>query len=430
MPKKQKMLPKQENDFSNMDNNYYKKNINNKDIYSTMHPVMELLGSKSNRLSGKKIALGITGSIAAVQTVKLAHELIRHGAEVYPVLTEAACNIISPNALFYASGKPPITKLTGKIEHISLCGQVKDKIDLLLIAPCTANTISKIACGIDDTTVTTFATTAIGSKIPILLVPAMHASMYEHSIIQENIKKLADLKINIEFIPPVKTENKWKLASVDTIVSRVIRRLWKTDLSKKRILVIAGATAENIDDMRILTNRSTGYTGVALSMLAYLRGADVDLWLGKSSVEPPEYLYCSRFDSIEDLTRKVMELKNSGKSGFKRNQITGKLPSGKKKLKLELVPTTKIIKLIRENAPKSFVVGFKAEVDLPEKKMIEKAKARMKDWKLDLMVANDLIKVTKDSNQIIILHPNKKYVKVKGKKEFLAERIFDEILKR
>src|SRR4030042_4174163 len=149
-----------------------------------MHPAEELRGKKNNKLLHKHIVLGITGSIAAVECVKLARELIRHGADVYPIMTHDATKIIHPYALEFATGNKPIVEITGKTEHVSFCGQIQQPADMLLISPCTANTISKIAHGIDDTVVTTFATTAIGSGLPVLIVPAMHLSMYNHKIIQ------------------------------------------------------------------------------------------------------------------------------------------------------------------------------------------------------------------------------------------------------
>lgn len=406
-----------------------------------MHPANELLETKSKRLSGKKIVLGVTGSIAAVETVKLTHELVRHGATVYPVLTKAACEIISPEALKFASGNVPITKLTGDVEHVALCGQTKDRADLLLIAPCTANTISKIACGIDDSTVTTFATTAIGSKIPVLIVPAMHSSMYEHPIIQENIKKLDKKELNIEIIKPIKAEKKHKMPSVEEVVLLAIRKLWKNDLVKKRVLIIAGATAEAIDDMRILTNKSSGNTGLELAKMAYLRGAETILWLGKSNITAPRFIKCESFETVTDLKNKVINLKNSGTSAFQiivicaaisdykpKKTISGKLPSGKEKIELTLIPTQKIIKLARQKAPNSFLVGFKAEANVSEKQLVKKAITRLVDWKLNMIIANDLVKVTNNSNQILIINSDKGMTKAAGDKEILAEHIFDGIL--
>jgi phosphopantothenoylcysteine decarboxylase/phosphopantothenate--cysteine ligase len=173
-----------------------------------MHPIEELRGVKSDKLSGKKIVLGVTGSIAAVECVKLARDLARHGADVIPVMTDGAQRIIHPDALEFATGRRPIVQLTGAVEHVAFCGLVPGRADLYLVCPATANTISKIAYGIDDTPVTTFATTAIGSKIPVVIVPAMHGSMYEHKTFLENIEKLK--KQGVLFIQPKLEENKAK----------------------------------------------------------------------------------------------------------------------------------------------------------------------------------------------------------------------------
>ena len=314
-------------------------------------------------------------------------------------------------------------------------------MDLLLIAPATANTISKIACGIDDTTVTTFATTAIGSKIPVIIVPAMHSSMYEHPIIQENIKKLEKKDLNVEILKPMKSEKKHKMPSIDDVVTYVIRKLYNNDLVNKRVLVIAGATAETVDDMRVLTNRSTGYTGLALSKLAFLRGGAVTLWLGKSSIQPPGYIPIEEFVTVNKLKDKVSKLKTSGPRAFQiiivcaaisdytsKNPKIGKISSGKDKLELELVPTPKILKIIRQKAPKSYLVGFKAEANLSEQQIVNKAKARLKEWNLNLIVAKDLSKVTTKTNQIIIIHRDNKIKRIKGEKEHLADKILNEIV--
>jgi len=155
-----------------------------------MHPINEIRGSKSKTLSGKRIVLGITGSIAAVECVKLARELTRHGAEVIPVMSKAATKIVHPDSIHFATGLEPIIELDGAVKHVELCGDTTGRADLLLIAPATANTISKMAQGIDDTSITTMASCALGSGMPIIIVPAMHNSMYTHGIITENIKRL------------------------------------------------------------------------------------------------------------------------------------------------------------------------------------------------------------------------------------------------
>ena len=136
------------------------------------HPSKNLIGSKTNYLAGKRIILGICGSVAAIKSPEIARELMRNGADVWTVMTRESQKIIHPYLMEWATGNPVVTDLTGKIEHVSLIGEDKHFSDLLLIAPATANTISKIACGIDDTPVTSVATVALGSGVPIIIVPA------------------------------------------------------------------------------------------------------------------------------------------------------------------------------------------------------------------------------------------------------------------
>ncbi len=142
-----------------------------------MHPIEDIRASKSPHLQGKRVILGITGSIAAVESVKLARELARFGAEVIPVMSKASTKIIHQDSIHFATGHRPILELDGAVKHVELCGQSRSRADVLLIAPATANTISKIAHGIDDTPVTTMASCALGSGMPIIIVPAMHTSM-------------------------------------------------------------------------------------------------------------------------------------------------------------------------------------------------------------------------------------------------------------
>ncbi len=166
-------------------------------------------GSKSKRLKGKRIVLAVCGSIAAIEAPKLARELMRHGAGVICVLSESGQKIIHPWALECITGKKTITDITGSCEHIQHCGKWEGRCDLLLICPATANTISKIANGIDDSVITTFASTALGSGMPVVIAPAMHASMMNNSFVQENIGKLK--KAGVRFVEPRKEEGKAKL---------------------------------------------------------------------------------------------------------------------------------------------------------------------------------------------------------------------------
>ncbi|MBN2013545.1 MAG: hypothetical protein JW778_00045 [Candidatus Altiarchaeota archaeon] len=168
----------------------------------------------------KKIVLGVCGSVAAIESPKVARELVKKGFGVECVMSKAAKKIIHPDILEWASGNRVITRLTGEVEHVRLCG-VDGEASLLLICPATANTISKIACGIDDTPVTTLATTAIGSGIPVTIVPAMHLSMYKNPFVSANIKRLKENGIRV--MEPRIEENKAKMASVDEVVDAVLK---------------------------------------------------------------------------------------------------------------------------------------------------------------------------------------------------------------
>ena len=223
-------------------------------------------------LAGKQIVIGVTGSIAAVELVKLIHELRRRGADVRVVMSAAAAGIVTPDALAYASGHEVITRISGLVEHVTFCGDERTA-DLLLIAPCTANTLSKIACGIDDTPVTTFATTALGSRMPVILVPAMHHSMYRHPALLENIRRIKDW--GVEVMEPRIEEGKAKMPTQEEIVLWCERAVFDHPLAGKRVLITSGACREAVDDVRVLTTRSSGQMGRALALAAFRLGAIV-----------------------------------------------------------------------------------------------------------------------------------------------------------
>jgi len=398
-----------------------------------MHPVDEIRGVKSNKLSNKRVVLGITGSIAAVECVKLSRELIRHGAEVIPVMTHSATKIIHPDSIEFATGNKPIIELSGKAEHVSFCGRVKNPADILVISPCTANTISKIAHGIDDTSVTTFATTAIGSKIPILIVPAMHLSMYDHKIVQKNISECK--KNGTKFIDPFIDRNKAKMADVYNIISYIIRELGKKDLAKKKILIIGGATAESIDEIRIITNRSSGKTAVSLAMNAFYRGADVELWHGLCNEDIPEFIKTKQFESTEDLVKMIKPgtlkkfdiiINCAAIADYTPKKVKGKIPSGKTKIVLEMKPTKKVIELIRKNAPKSKIVAFKVEEN--KANVTNKALDLLKKNKLDYVVGNTISGFDSRTNEIWIFDKKEKSTYKKENKDKLADEILNIIL--
>jgi len=248
------------------------------------HTSKLIKGSLSNALEGKKITLCVTGSVAAVECVALSRKLMRHGAEVYTVMSEMGTKIIHPYLLEWATGNPVITELTGQIEHITLAGKHDDRVDLVLIAPATANTIGKVANGIDDTPVTTTVSSAVGAKIPVVVVPAMHESMYDHPAVIENIEKLKSMEIDV--VSPRMEEAKAKIPDVDTIVDFVLGVLGPKDLENQHFVVSAGPTRGWIDRVRFISNPSTGKMGIALVHELISRGATVTLVLGPTAQVP------------------------------------------------------------------------------------------------------------------------------------------------
>jgi len=407
------------------------------------HPSKDIIGTKSKELHGKTIVLCVTGSVAAVRSPEIARELMRRGAEVYAVMSRNAQKIIHPHLMEWATGNPVVTELTGKIEHVALAGEHEEKANLVLIAPATANTISKIASGIDDTTVTTVASTAFGSKTPIIIVPAMHHSMYKHPILKENIRKLEAL--GVEFIKPRIEEEKAKIAEVEEIAEAVVRKLTaEKDFRGKRFLVTAGPTIEYIDGVRIITNKSSGRMGVAVAEEALNRGAEVTLVYGLGTTTPPSKAKVLNVETSEEMRKTVLgELKKvdydvvvataaisdwTPTKTYKKKVSTREVST----LTLKLKPTRKIVDEIKGVSPKTFLVVFKAEYKVSNKELIENAYEKLKQARADLVVANDVsrkgVGFRAETNEVFMIDKKKRVIHVPlSSKRAVAKRILDMI---
>jgi phosphopantothenoylcysteine decarboxylase/phosphopantothenate--cysteine ligase len=320
-------------------------------------------------LKGKCIVLGVTGSIAATEVVRLCHELRREGAVVQGVMSPAACGILSPDALTYATGRETIIRCTGMVEHVEYCGE-GGRADLFLVAPCTANTIGKIACGIDDTAVTTFATTAVGRGIPVVIAPAMHESMYRHPAVKENLGRLAGWGVDI--IPPRTEEGRAKIAGIEEIVLHVKRGLGGGALSGKRVLITSGACREPVDDVRVLTTRSTGMMGRALALEAFRLGADVTV-VHRDSFPCIKNITVSTAEEMRNAVLKECAtgsvdyyLSAAAISDFAPDQVTGKIPSGKP-VSLHLIPLPKLLpQVCKAGKERPVTVAFKMGTGVEE----------------------------------------------------------------
>jgi phosphopantothenoylcysteine decarboxylase/phosphopantothenate--cysteine ligase len=393
-----------------------------------MHPSESIRGMKSARLKDMRIVLAITGSIAAVECLELARELIRHGADVHAVLSKDGANLITPWAMEFATGHPAIVELDGRVQHVDLLGDSPDKADLLLIAPCTANTLSKIAVGIDDTPVTTMATIALGTGVPMLIAPAMHASMLQNPFVQENIERLRG--VGVGFIGPRMEGKKAKIADNEEIVAQVIRALSGRVYEGKKVLIIGGSSEEPIDDMRVITNRGTGETAVELAKASFYQGAEVELWMGRCQVPLPGYVPTKRFVTVEDLLELVggvehdLVLVPAALSDYAPMRKKGKVSSDKGGMTLELRAVPKVLPKI---VGKTKVVGFKAESGVRDEVLVSKAMERLERHGLDAMVANDLRNVQKGTTEVYLVERSSNPIKLKGNKSEVAWSLMAEL---
>ena len=405
------------------------------------HPSKNITGTEGKELKGKRIALCLTGSVAAVQSPEIARVLMRHGAEVFAVMSPMAGKIIHPYLMEWATGNEVVTELTGKIEHVALVGEHVLRVDLVLVAPATANTISKIACGIDDTSVTSIVSTALGSNCPVVIVPAMHESMFNHPVLARNISALK--AIGVEFVGPRIEERKAKIAETREILDAVTSRLTSgKDFSGTRMLITAGATIEHIDPIRIITNKSSGKMGVALAEEALSRGAEVTFVYGTGTEVAPKRARLLTVESTEQMRAAVVSELRSRRYDIliavaaaadwrPEEAFPYKVSSHEQhSLKLKLKPTAKIIDSVREASPKTFLVAFRAEFRLPKKKLIESAYQRLIDAKADIIVVNDVNKrgagFGTDMNEVFIIDKNKNIIYVPlAKKREVARRILD-----
>jgi len=377
------------------------------------------------RLKGKTVVLGVTGSISAVESFRIARELKTRGANVIAVLTENALEFTTPSALKFACDRV-ITKLDG-IEHVELLG-LNGKADLLLIAPATANTISKIAYGIADTNVTLMALTALGSGKPVLIAPAMHLGMFK--AIEENLQKLRSK--GVEVIEPRIEGVKAKLAEVEKICLHVERALSSNEFEGKKVVVTSGPTFEFIDPIRFISNKSSGRMGNELALEFWRRGANVVLISSKPiEIELPNFKVIRVVSVMDMLDAVLREIDNAdlfvsaaAPSDFVVEKAEEKIKTSDE-LILKLKQAPKIIKEVRK-VYDGHVIGFKAETGLSDEELIEVAKKKMEEDRLEMIVANDVKERgmgTADTRVVVVTRNRVEWIE--GLKVEVAKRIVD-----
>lgn len=404
---------------------------------SDEHPSKEITGSEGSELKGKKIVLCITGSVAAYRAIDLARLLMRHGADVHPVMTEStASTLLHPDMMKWATGNDVVTKLTGDLEHIRLADYGMS--DLIIVYPCTANTISKAANGIDDTPVTSVLSVALGSKIPTIIAPAMHEAMYENQFIEQNVRKLKDY--GVRFVEPSIEEGKAKVAEPELVLDAAISAISGSGiLAGKKILVTAGSTVEYIDPIRVITNLSSGKMGFAIAKQAQAMGADVTVVYGHGTADVNGVRTIRVTTSQEMHEAVVSELGKNYDVAIMAAAVADYTPATKSlkkvdtragRLDLSLVSTKKIIDEVKKISKNTFLVAFKADYNVSDSELAEKAYKKLTESDADLVVANDLgrkgSEAGSDRNEVLVLDRDKKITHIPlDSKTAVARRLLE-----
>ena len=396
-------------------------------------------------LKDKNILLGITGGIAAYKIANLASMLKKQGANVKVIMTENACQFITPMTFETLTAQKVYTdtfdrNFEFKVDHIELGKWA----DVFLIAPATANVIGKLANGIADDMLTT---TALAMRCPIVVSPAMNTAMFENKVVKHNIMKLRTYGMDI--ILPASGHlacgdtGAGKMPEPEMLLEYIKRGVYeKKDLVGKKVCVSAGPTREAIDPVRYISNNSTGKMGVEIAKMAAYRGAKVSLVMGPSNVFVPDFINRIDIKSAEDMYEDIMKISDSQDIIIKAAAVADYTPANysdekiKKKdgdLSIELSRTKDILKELgerKENNPKKqFICGFSMETE----NMEENSKNKLAKKNADMIVANN-VKVEgagfgTDTNVVTIFTKDKEIRLDKLSKTEVAEKIFDEIVR-
>ncbi len=355
-------------------------------------------------LTGKKILLCVSGSIAAYKAADLASRLSKTGAALWVVMTPSALRFVAP-ATFQALTRSPVLTdvfdepISGRIAHIELA----QSVDLVIAAPASADLLAKMAHGIADDIVTT-CLLAVPKPTPLLAAPAMNTVMWEHPATQENLRTLQ--RRGVEIVQPgygllaCQDVGVGKLSDVEDIFKAIVARLTPhQDLVGHGVLITAGATREPLDPVRFLSNRSSGKMGFALAREAARRGARVAVVSGFTTEPLPPGINVVRAETAEQMHRLCLGLKRNFNIFIGAAAVADYAPAeaAEQKIKkrgetqneltLKLVKTPDIIAaLAREKQPDQFVVGFAAETE----DLLQNAQEKLTRKNLDLIVANDV----------------------------------------
>jgi len=416
-------------------------NNSNENSQNKKHVSKEIIGMQSDILKGKKIVMCITASVAAYKAIDLSRTLMRNGAEVFPVMSKSTTSkLLTEEMMNWATGNKTVSELTSDLEHIALANYGKS--DIIIVYPCTANTLGKFANGIEDNPVTTVLSVAFGSRIPIVIAPAMHEAMYENVIIMENIKKLKSLGVSI--LEPSITEDKAKVISAEKVVQFVIDKIAKPK-SKINALVTAGSTIEYIDSVRILTNLSSGKMGLNIAQQCLDIGFNVTFVYGNGSLNIPNdpRMKVIKIKTTEEMLKTMKDQILNEKQNVvfhtaavadfstsdSNKKIPNKLDSRNGTKTIKLIPTPKIVDKIKQYDKSIFLVAFKAEYGISKQLLIKRAINKLEECKGNLIVANDVSKkgcdFGSDTNEVYVIDKEGKtiHIPLQPKKQIASELV-------
>lgn len=349
-------------------------------------------------LLNKKIILGLTGSTAIYRSIDLARRLIRMGASLRVIMSRASTKLIGPDLVHWATGSKPYIEMTGETEHIDLARWG----DALVIAPATLNTMSKLAYGILDELLTLTATTMLGDRKKVAVVPAMNIRLYNSPQFVNASRMLREMGVAI--IPPFISEGKAKYPPLDDLahcIDALVNR--GLDLQGYKVLVTAGPTREYIDPVRVITNASSGLMGVLVAREAACRGASVVLIHGPMSTPAPYMVESIQVETTEEMARAVEDQTSrvvfdiavfaAAPADYKPVESSNSKIQTRAvpELALKLTRTPKVIKSVK-NKPR-FSIGFAAETATGDE-LYSKGLEKLRDYSLDLIVANNILSST------------------------------------
>lgn len=389
-------------------------------------------------LKGKNILIGITGGIAAYKICYLIRNFIKQGANVKVVLSDNAKEFVTETTLQTLSQNPVYSDTFLNQEYCVKHVGLVDEADIFVLAPATANTIGKLANGICDNLLTSLL---CAFNKPIVFAPAMNTNMWNNAVVQKNIKTLIELGYNI--VEPAYGElacgcsGDGRMAEVEDIEAKALEVLSsQAVLAKKKVVITAGGTKEEIDPVRYIGNYSSGKMGIALADSAYQMGAEVCL-ISTVSIEKP---YTVKFvKSANDMlfaTEEAMKDSDSlimaaAVADYRPNvRAEQKIKKDSESLTVELIKNPDIVSIIAKNKkPNQIIVGFAAESE----NLIENAKKKILNKNLDFVVANDIsnseIGFSSDENEVFVIDKNLEILKLeKDSKKNIAKKILKAVL--